>query len=229
MTAVNSKMHIKDLQIAYGMTETSPVSAQTDVDDPFDKRVSTVGRSLNHIETKIVDASGDTVARNETGELCTRGYSVMLGYWQNEAASKEIIEASGWLHSGDLARMDEQGYIQIVGRIKDMVIRSGENIYPKEIEDFLYTHPQISDAQVTGIPDDIRGEELVAWVILSPGAEPLSADQLREYCKGKISHFKIPRYIKFVKSYPLTVTGKVQKFKIREMAIAELQSTSEKS
>jgi len=223
MKAVNSKMHIGDLQIAYGMTETSPVSAQTAVDDPFAKRVSTVGRTLGHIETKIVDVlSGETVARNETGELCTRGYSVMLGYWQNEAASKEIIEDSGWLHSGDLARMDEQGYIQIVGRIKDMVIRSGENIYPKEIEDFLYTHPQISDAQVTGIPDDIRGEELVAWVILSPGAEPLSADQLRDYCKGKISHFKIPRYIKFVKSYPLTVTGKVQKFKIREMAIAEL-------
>jgi len=230
MSAVNSKMHIGDLQIAYGMTETSPVSAQTSVDDPFAKRVSTVGRTIGHIETKIVNVvSGETVARNETGELCTRGYSVMLGYWQNEAASKEIIERSGWLHSGDLARMDEQGYIQIVGRIKDMVIRSGENIYPKEIEDFLYTHPQISDAQVTGIPDNIRGEELVAWVILSPGAEPLSADQLRDYCKGKISHFKIPRYIKFVKSYPLTVTGKVQKFKIREMAIAELQSASEES
>jgi len=230
MKAVNSKMHIGDLQIAYGMTETSPVSAQTAVDDPFDKRVSTVGRTLGHIETKIVDVvSGETVARNETGELCTRGYSVMLGYWQNDNASKDIIERSGWLHSGDLAKMDEQGYIQIVGRIKDMVIRSGENIYPKEVEDFLYTHPQISDAQVTGIPDDIRGEELVAWVILSPGAESLSADQLRDYCKGKISHFKIPRYIKFVKSYPLTVTGKVQKFKIREMAIAELQTASEKS
>ncbi|NQZ33602.1 MAG: AMP-binding protein [Oceanospirillaceae bacterium] len=222
MKAVNTKMHMGELQIAYGMTETSPVSAQTAADDPFDKKVSTVGRTLAHIETKIVDVvSGGTVPRNETGELCTRGYSVMLGYWQNEAASKEIIETNGWLHSGDLARMDEEGYIQIVGRIKDMVIRSGENIYPKEIEDFLYTHPAISDAQVTGIPDELRGEELVAWIILRPDAAPMTAEQLREFCRGKISHFKIPRYIKFVDRYPLTVTGKVQKFKIREMAIEE--------
>jgi len=223
MSAVNTKMHIADLQIAYGMTETSPVSAQTAVDDPFDKRVSTVGRTLGHIETKIVDVdSGDTLARHETGELCTRGYSVMLGYWQNEAASQEIIESNGWLHSGDLATMDDQGYIQIVGRIKDMVIRSGENIYPKEIEDFLYTHPAISDAQVTGLPDEIRGEELVAWIILRPDVSPISVEQLREFCRGKISHFKIPRYIKFVDHYPLTVTGKVQKYKIRELAMSEL-------
>ncbi|NRA22359.1 MAG: AMP-binding protein [Oceanospirillaceae bacterium] len=223
MKAVNGKMHIGDLQIAYGMTETSPVSAQTASDDPFDKRVSTVGRTQPHLETKIIDPeSGIIVARGTTGELCTRGYSVMLGYWQNPAATATVIEADGWMHSGDLAIMDEAGYLRIVGRIKDMVIRGGENIYPKEVEDFLYSHPQISDVQVVGVPDPKYGEELLAWIKLRPGANPLTEEQLKEYCRGKISHFKIPRYVKFVSDYPLTVTGKVQKYKIRELAITEL-------
>ncbi len=222
MQAVNKKMHITELQIAYGMTETSPVSTQTAYNDPFDKRVSTVGRTQPHLEHKIIDPlTADIVPRNQTGELCTKGYSVMLGYWQNQAATDEAIQEGGWMRTGDLARMDDQGYICIVGRIKDMVIRGGENIYPKEIEDFLYTHPDISDVQVVGIPNDKYGEELVAWIILSPSSNALSSEQIQEYCRGKISHFKIPRYINFVKKYPLTVTGKVQKFVLREIAVKQ--------
>lgn len=225
MKAVNGKMHITELQIAYGMTETSPVSAQTAANDPFDKRVSTVGRTQPHLESKIIDPlTGNIVAIGESGELCTRGYSVMLGYWENQPATDEVLQSDGWMHTGDLATMDEEGYIRIVGRIKDMVIRGGENIYPKEIEDFLYTHPDISDVQVVGIPDEKFGEELVAWVQLRPDGPSLSTQAIQEFCRGKISHYKIPRYIKIVNQYPLTVTGKVQKFKLREMAIEELKA-----
>lgn len=223
MKAVNSKLHMEEVQIAYGMTETSPVSTQTAADDPFDKRVTTVGRTQPHLETKIVDpASGNVVTRGETGELCTRGYSVMLKYWNNPEATAGSIDAGGWMHTGDLATMDEEGYIQIVGRIKDMVIRGGENVYPKEIEEFLYTHPSISDVQVTGVPDKKYGEELIAWVKLAPGAEEVTAEDLRAFCKGKITHFKIPRYFKFTDEFPMTVTGKIQKFKMREISIEEL-------
>ncbi len=223
MKSVNGKMHMQEVQIAYGMTETSPVSTQTAADDPFEKRVTTVGRTQPHLETKIVDpASGNIVARGEIGELCTRGYSVMLKYWNNEEATQGAIDSSGWMHTGDLATMDAEGYIQIVGRIKDMVIRGGENVYPKEIEEFLYTHPSISDVQVTGVPDQKYGEELVAWVKLAPDAGDVTADDLRAFCKGKITHFKIPRYFKFVEDYPMTVTGKIQKFKMREISIQEL-------
>ncbi|MFV8782289.1 AMP-binding protein [Microbulbifer sp. SA54] len=223
MKAVNSRMHMHEVQIAYGMTETSPVSTQTGAADAFDKRVTTVGRTQPHLESRIIDpASGVTLPRGEIGELCTRGYSVMLGYWDNEAATRDAIDSDGWMHTGDLATMDDEGYIQIVGRIKDMVIRGGENIYPKEIEEFLYTHPAISDVQVTGIPDKKYGEELIAWVRLRAGCEPVSADDLRAFCQGKIAHFKVPRYFKFVDEFPMTVTGKIQKFRMREISIAEL-------
>lgn len=223
MKSVNGKMHMEEVQIAYGMTETSPVSTQTAADDPFDKRVTTVGRTQPHLETKIVDAAtGQIVPRGEIGELCTRGYSVMLKYWNNEEATHKSIDGAGWMHTGDLATMDEEGYIQIVGRIKDMVIRGGENVYPKEIEEFLYTHPAISDVQVTGVPDKKYGEELIAWIKLHPDSDTVNEAQLREFCKGKITHFKIPRYFKFVDEFPMTVTGKIQKFKMREISIAEL-------
>ncbi|MBE9398470.1 AMP-binding protein [Pontibacterium sp. N1Y112] len=223
MKAVNSKLHMEEVQIAYGMTETSPVSTQTAADDPFEKRVTTVGRTQPHLETKLVDpATGNIVPRGEVGELCTRGYSVMLKYWNNPEATAGSIDPAGWMHTEDLATMDEEGYIQIVGRIKDMVIRGGENVYPKEIEEFLYTHPSISDVQVTGVPDKKYGEELIAWVKLSPGAENVSDEDLRAFCKGKITHFKIPRYFKFVDEFPMTVTGKIQKFKMREISIEEL-------
>ncbi|MCO4758296.1 MAG: AMP-binding protein [Oceanospirillaceae bacterium] len=223
MKAVNSKLHMEEVQIAYGMTETSPVSTQTAADDAFEKRVTTVGRTQPHLETKLVDpATGNIVPRGEVGELCTRGYSVMLKYWNNPEATAGSIDPAGWMHTEDLATMDEEGYIQIVGRIKDMVIRGGENVYPKEIEEFLYTHPSISDVQVTGVPDKKYGEELIAWVKLSPGAENVSDEDLRAFCKGKITHFKIPRYFKFVNEFPMTVTGKIQKFKMREISIEEL-------
>jgi len=223
MKQVISKMNMKEVQIAYGMTETSPVSTQTGANDSIEKRVSTVGRTQPHLESKIVDpGSGQILPRGEIGELCTRGYSVMLKYWNNEEATAEAIDEAGWMHTGDLATMDEEGYIQIVGRIKDMVIRGGENVYPKEIEEFLYTHPAVSEVQVTGVPDKKYGEELIAWVKLHPDAEEVTDEDLREYCKGKITHFKIPRYFKFVDAFPMTVTGKIQKFKMREMSIAEL-------
>ncbi|PSF04730.1 AMP-binding protein [Marinobacter fuscus] len=223
MKKVNGKMNMKEVQIAYGMTETSPVSTQTSSQDPFEKQVTTVGRTQPHLETKIVDpGTGNVVPRGEIGELCTRGYSVMLKYWNNEEKTREAIDESGWIHTGDLATMDEDGYIQIVGRIKDMVIRGGENIYPKEIEEFLYTHPAIEEVQVTGIPDEKYGEELIAWVKLRPEADPVTADDLQAFCKGKIAHFKIPRNYKFVDAFPMTVTGKIQKFKMREISIEEL-------
>ncbi len=221
MKQVIDKLHMSEVQIAYGMTETSPVSTQTSADDPLDKRVSTVGRTQPHLESKIVDPMGRIVPRGEIGELCTRGYSVMLGYWNNEQATLKAIDSNGWMHTEDLATMDEDGYIAIVGRSKDMVIRGGENVYPREVEEFLYTHPAISDAQVTGVPDPKFGEELVAWVILKEGEE-LTEQELRDYCKGQITHFKIPRYIKFTDAFPMTVTGKIQKFKMREVSIKEL-------
>ncbi|PCF97339.1 AMP-binding protein [Vreelandella nigrificans] len=223
MKQVINKMNMKGVQIAYGMTETSPVSTQTGANDSIEKRVSTVGRTQPHLESKIVDpGNGDILPRGEIGELCTRGYSVMLKYWKNEKATEEAIDDSGWMHTGDLATMDDEGYIQIVGRIKDMVIRGGENVYPKEIEEFLYAHPAISEVQVTGVPDKKYGEELIAWVKLNSSAGEITGEELRDYCKGKITHFKIPRYFKFVDEFPMTVTGKIQKFKMREISIQEL-------
>lgn len=223
MKQVINKMNMKGVQIAYGMTETSPVSTQTGANDSIEKRVSTVGRTQPHLENKIVDpGNGGILPRGEIGELCTRGYSVMLKYWNNDKATAEAIDEAGWMHTGDLATMDEEGYIQIVGRIKDMVIRGGENVYPKEIEEFLYAHPAISEVQVTGVPDKKYGEELIAWVKLNSTAGDVTGEELREFCKGKITHFKIPRYFKFVDEFPMTVTGKIQKFKMREISIQEL-------
>jgi fatty-acyl-CoA synthase len=222
MKKVNTLMHMQEVEICYGMTEVSPVSTQTRADAPFDKRVSTVGQVHPHLEIKIIDpASGQIVPVGTPGELCSRGYSVMLGYWNNEEGTRQAIDAARWMHSGDLAVMDEDGYINIVGRIKDMIIRGGENVYPREIEEFLYTHPQISDVQVIGVPDAKYGEEIMAWVRLREGAT-VSAEELREYCRASIAHFKIPRYVKFVEAFPTTVTGKVQKFIMREESIKDL-------
>ncbi|MFG6666380.1 AMP-binding protein [Halomonas sp. HNIBRBA4712] len=223
MKQVIEKMNMKGVQIAYGMTETSPVSAQTGADDSIDKRVSTVGRTQPHLESKIIDpGSGAVLPRGEIGELCTRGYSVMLKYWNNEQATSDAIDSAGWMHTGDLATMDDEGYLQIVGRIKDMVIRGGENVYPKEVEEFLYTHPAVADVQVTGVPDEKYGEELIAWVRLNADAGEITGEDLRAFCKDKITHFKIPRYFKFVDEFPMTVTGKIQKFKMREISTEEL-------
>jgi fatty-acyl-CoA synthase len=221
MKRVVSEMHMTEVTICYGMTETSPVSTQTTADDDMDRRVSTVGRVHPHVEVKIVDPeTGRVLPRDVPGELCTRGYSVMLGYWDEPEKTADAIDAARWMHTGDLAVMDEAGYLNIVGRIKDMVIRGGENIYPREVEEFLYGHPAIEDVQVVGVPDLKYGEELCAWVRLRPGQE-LTADQVREYCQGKIAHYKIPRYVRFTPDFPMTVTGKVQKFKMRETSITE--------
>jgi fatty-acyl-CoA synthase len=221
MRRVQSEMGMTEVTICYGMTETSPVSTQTRPDDSLEKRTSTVGRVHPHVEVKIVDpATGTTVRRREKGELCTRGYSVMRGYWENEAATREVVDEDRWLHTGDLATMDEDGYVNIVGRIKDVVIRGGENVYPREVEEFLYTHPAVSDVQVIGVPDERFGEEVCAWVVLKQGAAT-DEEQLRAFCHGKIARYKIPRYIRFVDSFPMTVTGKIQKFKMRELEIAE--------
>ncbi len=206
------------------MTETSPVSTQTAADDPLDRRVATVGRVHPHVEVKVADVispTGEPVARGETGELCTRGYSVMLGYWDDPRRTAEAIDGDGWMHTGDLATMDDDGYLNIVGRTKDMVIRGGENVYPREVEEFLYTHPDVADVQVIGVPDERYGEELMAWVIARRGSE-LDPEALRAYCRGRIAHFKVPRYVRLVDAFPMTVTGKVQKFRMREQAIAEL-------
>ena len=215
MKRVIGKMNMAEVTIAYGMTETSPVSFQSGTDDPIDRRVSTVGRVQPHLEVKIVDNEGRIVPRGQSGELCTRGYSVMLGYWDDEARTKEAIDAGGWMHTGDLAVIDDEGYCNIVGRIKDMVIRGGENIYPREIEEFIYTHPKVLDVQVVGVPDPKYGEELCAWIIVRDG-QRLTEDEVRAFCQGQIAHYKIPRYISFVESFPMTVTGKIQKFQIRE-------------
>jgi fatty-acyl-CoA synthase len=224
MKRVITAMHMDEVTICYGMTETSPVSTQTAADDPLEKRVGTVGRVHPNVEVRIADPdSGTTVERGATGELCTRGYSVMLGYWEDEERTAEAIDADGWMHTGDLATMDDDGYLAIVGRSKDMVIRGGENIYPREVEEFLYSHPSIADVQVIGVPDQRYGEELMAWVIAGPDAD-LDPEEVRDFCRGRIAHFKVPRYVKLVDAFPMTVTGKVQKFKLREQAIAELET-----
>ncbi|MBV7541086.1 AMP-binding protein [Acidovorax sp. sic0104] len=216
MKRVVEQMHLSEITIAYGMTETSPVSCQSSTDTPLPKRVSTVGQVQPHLEVKIVDPdSGAVVPIGQRGEFCTRGYSVMHGYWGDDAKTREAIDAEGWMHTGDLATMDDEGYVNIVGRIKDMVIRGGENIYPREIEEFLYRHPQVQDVQVVGVPDAKYGEELCAWIIAKPGTKP-TEDDIRAFCKGQIAHYKVPRYIRFVTSFPMTVTGKIQKFKIRD-------------
>jgi fatty-acyl-CoA synthase len=211
--------------ICYGMTETSPVSTQTTRDDDLDRRVGSTGRVHPHLEVKIVDpVSGVTLPRGEAGELCTRGYSVMLGYWQEPEKTAEAIDPARWMHTGDLGIMDEQGYLNITGRIKDMVIRGGENIYPREIEEFLYTHPDIVDAQVIGVPDERYGEELMAWIRLRPGATPLDAEAVRAFCTGRLAHYKIPRYVHLVDDFPMTVTGKIRKVQMRAEAVEILGS-----
>ncbi|MDH1692453.1 MULTISPECIES: AMP-binding protein [unclassified Pseudomonas] len=225
MRRVIDQMHMAEVQIAYGMTETSPVSLQTGPDDDLELRVTTVGRTQPQLENKLVDTDGCIVARGEIGELCTRGYSVMLGYWDNPQATADAIDPAGWMHSGDLAVMDEQGYVRIVGRNKDMIIRGGENIYPRELEEFFYTHPAVADAQVIGIPCSRYGEEIVAWIKLHPG-HSATAEELQGWCKARIAHFKVPRYIRFVDEYPMTVTGKVQKFRMREISVAEISAVS---
>ena len=222
MRNVIDKMNMSEVTIAYGQTETSPVSTQTITTDSVEHRVTTVGRVLPHVESKIVDPdTGETVERGEDGEYCTRGFHVMLGYWNEPEKTADAIDTDGWMHSGDLATMDDDGYVNIVGRIKDMIIRGGENIYPREIEEFLYTHPAIADAQVIGVPDTKYGEEIMAWVQLAPDAQ-LTDDELKEFCRGKIAHFKVPRYIHFTTEFPMTVTGKVRKVEMREKSIADL-------
>ncbi|PNG14839.1 AMP-binding protein [Stutzerimonas stutzeri] len=221
MKRVIDDMHLAEMQIAYGMTETSPVSTQTGPDDDLERRVTSVGRTQPQLESKVVDEHNRIVPRGQIGELCTRGYSVMLGYWNNPEATASAIDGARWMHTGDLAIMDDEGYIKIVGRNKDMIIRGGENVYPREIEEFLFTHPAVADVQVIGVPDKTYGEEIVAWVKLHPSHQA-TADDLRAFCKGRIAHFKTPKHIKFVDEFPMTISGKVQKFKMREVSVAEL-------
>jgi fatty-acyl-CoA synthase len=216
-------MHMEGVAIAYGMTETSPVSTQTRADDDLERRTATVGRVMPHVEVKVIDpTSGLVVLPGTPGELCTRGYSVMLGYWEEPDKTAEAIDAARWMHTGDLAVMREDGYVNIVGRIKDLVIRGGENVYPREIEEFLYGHPDIEDVAIIGVPDARYGEELMAWIRMRPGAAPLDADALRDFCAGRIAHHKIPRYVRIVDEFPMTVTGKIRKVEMREVSIAEL-------
>ncbi len=223
MKRVVEEMGMREVTICYGMTETSPVSTQSRRDDDLERRVSTVGTVHPHVEVKIVDpATGLTLGRDAPGELCTRGYSVMLGYWDQPDETAEVLDAAGWMHTGDLATMDEAGYVNIVGRIKDMVIRGGENIYPREVEEFLYAHPAIADVQVIGVPDDRYGEELMACVRMVDGAEPLDEAAIREYCAGRLARHKIPRYVRVVEQFPMTVTGKIRKVEMRDEAIALL-------
>jgi len=226
MKAVMADMNMREVTIAYGMTETSPVSFQTRLTDSLAARVETVGRVMPHTEVKIVDESGRIVPRGERGELCTRGYSVMIGYWDDEARTREVLDTAGWMHSGDLATIDEDGYCRIIGRLKDLVIRGGENISPREVEEYLYRHPAVRDVQVTGVPDAKFGEELCAWIILRPGTQA-SDEDIRAFCRGKIAHFKIPRYIKFVDCFPTTATGKVQKYLLRERMTRELTGNTD--
>jgi fatty-acyl-CoA synthase len=222
MKQVQAQMHMHEVAIAYGMTETSPVSTQTRIGAPLAKQVGTVGQVHPHVQIKIVDPqTGQVVPVGERGELCTRGYSVMLGYWDNDEATRTSIDAARWMHTGDLATMDDEGYLNIVGRIKDMIIRGGENVYPREIEEFLYSHPKIQDVQVIGVPDEKYGEEIMAWVKLREG-QAATQDEIRDYCRGKIAHYKIPRYVHFVDAFPMTVTGKVQKFLMREESVKAL-------
>ena len=228
MKKVQSHMHMGEVTIAYGMTETSPVSTQCATDDPVERRVSTVGQVLPHIEIKIVDPEGRVVPRGETGEFCTRGYSVMKGYWNDEAKTKEAVDEAGWMRTGDLATMDEQGYVNIVGRLKDMVIRGGENVYPREIEEFLYRHPKVQDVQVIGVPDPRYGEAVCAWIKLHAG-QTATDEEIRAFCQGQIAHYKIPRYIEFVPEFPMTITGKIQKFVMREQTIERLGLKAQKT
>ncbi|MDM0054434.1 AMP-binding protein [Variovorax fucosicus] len=229
MKRVVDQMNLREITIAYGMTETSPVSCQSSTDTPQDKRVSTVGTVQPHIEIKIVDPeTGATVPRGSSGEFLTRGYSVMHGYWEDEEKTREAIDAEQWMHTGDLATMDDEGYVNIVGRIKDLVIRGGENIYPREIEEFLYRHPKVQDVQVVGLPDKRYGEELCAWIIAKPG-QSATEDEIRDFCKGQIAHYKVPKYIRFVTEFPMTVTGKIQKFKIRDAMKDQLGLNEEKT
>ena len=223
-----NEMNMREVTIAYGMTETSPVSTQTSCDDPLERRVGTVGRVHPHVEIKIIDADGRIVPPGTPGEFCTRGYCVMLGYWGDAERTAEAINAAGWMHTGDLATIDEDGYCNIVGRIKDMVIRGGENVYPREIEEFLFRHPKVEAVQVVGLPDLKYGEELCAWVKLKPDVD-VTAEEIQNFCKGQIAHYKIPRYVKFVDSFPMTVTGKVQKFVMREEMIKELGLSQQKT
>jgi fatty-acyl-CoA synthase len=228
MKKVQSQMNMGEVTIAYGMTETSPVSTQCATDDPVERRVSTVGQVLPHIEIKIVDPEGKAVPRGETGEFCTRGYSVMKGYWNDADKTRDAIDEAGWMRTGDLATMDEEGYVNIVGRLKDMVIRGGENVYPREIEEFLYSHPKIQDVQVIGVPDPRYGEEICAWIKLK-GGQSATPEEIREFCKGQIAHYKIPRYIEFVPEFPMTITGKIQKFVMREQTIRKLGLKTQKT
>jgi fatty-acyl-CoA synthase len=228
MKRVNDLMNMRDVTIAYGMTETSPVSFQSATDDPLERRVSTVGRIQPHLEVKIVDIEGRIVPRGQSGELCTRGYSIMLGYWDDKVKTDEVLDAAGWMHSGDLATIDADGYCNIVGRIKDMVIRGGENLYPREIEEFLFRHPKIQEVQVFGVADTKYGEELCAWIRLREG-ESMTADEVRSFCHGQIAHQKVPRYVEFVEEFPMTVTGKIQKFIMRQQVEERLGLKAEKT
>lgn len=231
MRQVIDKMHMRDVTIAYGMTETSPVSFQTAGDDDLESRVSTIGRVQPHLQCKVVDAGGRIVPRGTPGELCTRGYSVMLGYWDDEQKTAEAIDAEGWMHTGDLVVIDKRGYGNVVGRLKDMVIRGGENVYPREVEEFLYKHPAVRDVTVVGVPDDRFGEELCAWIILKAGVTPadVSPESIREFCQGRIAYYKVPRYVRFVEEFPMTVTGKIQKFEIRKRMMAQLGVTEHRT
>ncbi len=216
-------MHMTEVAIAYGMTETSPVSCQTRADDDLDRRTASIGRAHPHVQIKVIDpATGHTVPRGEPGEFCTRGYSVMLGYWAEPEKTAEAIDSDGWMHTGDLAEMREDGYCNIVGRIKDMVIRGGENVYPREVEEFLFRHPDVEDVQVIGVPDQKYGEELCAWIKMRAGAAPLDADDVRAYCDGRLAHYKIPRYVLIVDEFPMTVTGKIRKVQMREESAQSL-------
>jgi fatty-acyl-CoA synthase len=228
MKRVVDKMNMSEVTIAYGMTETSPVSFQTTPDDPLERRVATVGRIMPHVEVKVVDEHGRVAKPGEKGELCTRGYSVMRGYWNDAEKTAEAIDAGGWMHTGDLATIDAEGYCNIVGRVKDMVIRGGENVYPREIEEFLYRHDAVQDVQVFGVPDAKYGEELCAWVKLRPGAQA-TEEEIKSFCKGQIAHYKVPRYVRFVDDFPMTVTGKMQKFAMRERMVEELKLSEQKT
>ncbi|GAC1520998.1 MAG: AMP-binding protein [Vulcanimicrobiaceae bacterium] len=225
MKRVQTALHMPEVTICYGMTETSPVSLQTAVDDPLEKRTATVGRVHPHLEVKIVDDTGRVVPRNVPGELCTRGYSVMLGYWNDAEQTAAAIDAARFMHTGDVATMDDDGYVNIAGRIKDMVIRGGENVYPREVEEYLYTHPAVNDVAVVGVPDATYGEELCAWIVVRPGAT-VSDEDIRAFCRGAIAHYKVPRYVRFVDAFPMTVTGKVQKYLMREISTVELGLTA---
>jgi fatty-acyl-CoA synthase len=223
MRQVIGSLHMPQVTIGYGMTETSPISFQSGIDDSLDDRVSTVGRIHPHVEVKIIDTAGNTVDAGEQGELCTRGYSVMRGYWNDEERTREAIDDGGWMHTGDLATIDARGYCRIVGRVKDMIIRGGENIYPREIEEFLYRHPKIAEVQIFGVPDAKYGEEVCAWIVARPG-ETMTEDEVKAFCQGQIAHYKMPRYIRFKDAIPMTVTGKPQKFLMRDTMMEELGS-----